>query len=196
MAGPELNAEREPLPAALTLAEAPELSTRPAPRAYVRSYRPTRFALVNRLLDLADLLTGGRAVWLQRLSTYLVFGGTSAVVNLLIFALVLRLALPLNDLAHNLLAFFVAAEIALIVNFIPNDRITFSQLPGHSRAWWVRCARFHLTCAFGTALTYLIQFVLHYLAGVPSIGAEAVALVIVTAVNFSVHHAFTYRHVA
>lgn len=139
-----------------------------------------------------DRLSGGRAALIGRLATYLAFGGTAALINLVVFALVLRVPLPIPDFARNLVAFAVAAEVATLANFIPNDQITFRHLPGYSRVWWQRCLRFHATCAAGTALTYAIQAGLHYGVGVGALVSEAIALVIVTAFNFTTHHLFTY----
>lgn len=145
-----------------------------------------------RLTRFVDRLSGGRAAVLGRLTTYLLFGGTAALINLGVFAAALRLPLPIPDFARNLVAFAVAAEVATIANFIPNDQITFRHLAGYSRVWWQRCLRFHVTCAAGTALTYAIQAGLHYGVGAGALAAEAIALVIVTAFNFTTHHLFTY----
>jgi putative flippase GtrA len=157
------------------------------------SYHPTRWPLVNHLLDVADIVTRGHADWIQRLATYLVFGGTAALVNLGVFVLVLRIRLPFSDVVHNLVAFVAAAEASTMVNFVLNDVVTFRHLPGHSRHWVARCARFHATCIVGTILAYLIQLGLHFALGMPAFLAEAVAIVLLTAFNFTSHHLFTYR---
>lgn len=157
------------------------------------SYHPTRWPAINRLLDVVDVLTRGRADWIQRLATYLVFGGTAAVVNLGVFAALLAVALPVSEVAHNLIAYLVAAEASIMVNYLLNDYVTFRYLPGHSRGWLARCARFHVTCIAGTILAYVIQLALHFAAGLPSLLAEALAIAILTAFNFTVHHVFTYR---
>lgn len=174
-------------------AEAPVLPIASGRRAAMPSYHPTRWRVVNRLLDVADVLTRGRADWLQRLATYLIFGGTAALVNLGVFALLLGVALPISDIAHNLIAFVVAAEASTMVNFLLNDYVTFRYLPGHSRGWVARCARFHVTCIAGTILAYVVQLALHFALGLPAFLAEALAIAILTAFNFTVHHVFTYR---
>ncbi len=157
------------------------------------SYHPTRWPTVNRLLDVVDVVTRGRADWIQRLATYLVFGGTAALVNLGVFALILRVSLPITEVAHNLVAFVVAAEASTMTNFLLNDLVTFRHLAGHSRWWLARCARFHATCILGTILAYLVQLGLHFALGLPSFLAEALAIVILTMFNFALHHVFTYR---
>jgi putative flippase GtrA len=179
----------EPLPAMESAGDAPAGRT--------RSYHPTRIALVNRLLDVVDGVTGGKADWFQRLFTYLCVGGFAAVVNLVVFWLMYNRLLQSvqNEFVRNTASFLVATEISILANFIPNDRITFSHLPGHSRSWLARCTRFHMTAIFGTVLTFGIQSGLHYLVfkNQPTI-AQAIAIIIVTAVNFLVHHFFTYAH--
>lgn len=158
------------------------------------SYYLTRWDLVNRVLAITEEKTGGKAGVLQRLFTYLMVGGFAALVNLVVFGIMLGLPLPLNDQVHNIVAYCVAAEISILANFIPNDRITFSHLPGHSRSWYVRCLRFHMTCIAGTILTFIIEYVVHYRFNVLALLAEAIAIIIVLFFNFTVHHVFTYAH--
>lgn len=174
--------------------EGPTKSTAP-------TYIPTRWLLVNRALDLTDSITGGKAAWIQRLFTYLMVGGFAALVNLAMFALFYeKIRLPLNDhvfvqhVTRYMIAFLIATEVSIMANFIPNDRITFSHLPGHSRSWVTRALRFHVTCIAGTLLTLLISFSLHLFL-VQAVVAQAIALIVVTAFNFTMHHVFTYRHV-
>jgi putative flippase GtrA len=90
-------------------------------------------------------------------------------------------------------AFAIATEISILANFIPNDYLTFRHLPGHKRTWLARCARFHMTCVAGVALTLGISSGL-FLLSVPAWLAQAIALILVTAFNFTAHHLFTYRH--
>lgn len=160
------------------------------------SYHPTRWSIVNRALDLTDRWTGGRAGWVQRLFSYLFFGGCAAVVNLIIFYIVLyRVALPVSEPVHNIIAYVIAAEISILANFIPNDYFTFSHLPGHNRSWRARCLRFHITTIGGVIITFVIEFGLHNFAHVPAILAEAIGIIIALIYNFTVHHLFTYGHV-
>lgn len=175
---------------------APEIPEKPAP-----TYIPTRWLIVNRALDLTDSITGGKAVWIQRLFTYLMVGGFAALVNLATFAFFYeKFRLPFNDhvfaqhVARYMIAFLIATEVSIMANFIPNDRITFSHLPGHSRSWVTRALRFHLTCVAGTLLTLAISFSLH-LFSVQAVVAQAIALIVVTGFNFTMHHVFTYRHI-
>ena len=160
------------------------------------SYYLTRWDLVNRILAITEEKTGGKAGVLQRLFTYLMVGGFAALVNLTIFGLMLRAALPLSDQVHNIVAYCIAAECSIIANFIPNDRITFSHLPGHSRTWYARCLRFHMTTIMGTILTFIIEYVLTYRFGFLALLSEAIAIIIVLFFNFTAHHLFTYSHKA
>ena len=178
------------------------VETLEASMALMRSYHPTRWAVVNRTLEVVDRVSGGRAGWVQRFVTYGFIGGSAAVVNLAIFAVMFYVApLGFDDTifsqhaAHWLIAFAVASEISIFANFIPNDYFTFRHLPGHQRSWLVRAARFQLTCMPGTLLTGAISGAAHFehiQAGL----AQAIAIAIVFLFNFAFHHIYTYRHVA
>ena len=161
------------------------------------SYHPTPWKLVNRVLDIVDTVTGGRADWVQRLFTYLFIGGVAALVNLAVFSLVLYgIHMPTNlAVLHNLLAFVLASEISIMANFVPNDFVTFRHLPGRERTWAAHCTRFHITSIGGVILTYVLQFGLIFLAHVHATLSQAIALILVLVYNFSAHHLFTYRHV-
>ncbi len=165
---------------------------------HLPSYHPTRFAIANRALDIADRLTGGRAEWIQRLFSYLFVGGIAAIINLITLQLMLNwldgAGLPFSHRVHYVIAFAVATEVSILANFIPNDRVTSSHLPGHSRSWLQRCARFHVTCTGGIIVTFAVSSLLHLVFKVPALPSQAVALIIATAFNFTFHHLFTYRH--
>lgn len=169
----------------------PEVIPEPAQPTYYL----TRWPIVNRLLALVEERTHGKAGLLQRVFTYLMVGGFAACVNLAVFAIMLRLPIfASSDQVHNIVAYLVAAEISIIANFIPNDRITFSRLPGHSRSWYARCLRFHTTCIAGTIITFVIEEIAHYKLGIPGIIAEAIGIIIALFFNFTMHHLFTYGH--
>jgi len=160
------------------------------------SYRPYPWTFANRVLDIVDNVTGGRAGVCQRFVTYVFIGGFAALVNLAVFYVIFYHAgLPFNDIVRNVIAWLFAAEISILANFIPNDFVTFRHLPGRARSWSDRCVRFHITSIGGSVLTFLIQFGLTHIGRVPAIAAEAVALILVLFYNFSFHHIFTYRHV-
>ncbi len=166
------------------------------PKSNLPSYRPTPWAIVNHGLDIVDNVSGGRADWFQRFITYLFIGGFAAVVNLVVFYVVLyHLPLPVSAVAHNVIASVLASEISIMANFIPNDYFTFRHLAGHDRTWQARCARYHLTSIVGSLLTFLIEFGFTSVGHFPAIIAQATALILVLIYNFSFHHIFTYRHV-
>lgn len=163
------------------------------PQAYRQSYQPTGIAFMDAALAMIDRLTRGRADWFQRAFSYLIIGGCSMVVNLVVFALVYyRVSWPANQQWHYVLAFVAASEVSILANFFLNDAITFRRLPGHSRPWPVRGLRFHATYLLGTLLQLLLSFSLH-LSGCPAVLAQAFAIALVTAFNFAFHHIFTYR---
>lgn len=179
-------------PDSLVLQKVP--SAPPAPR--LSSYRPTAWAIVNRVLDIVDTITGGRAAWFQRFFMYAFIGGFAALVNMAVFYLVFYvIALPVNEPIHNVIASVLAAEISIMANFAPNDFFTFRHLSGHQRSWIARCMRFHITCIGGIVLTFVIQFAISHLSHIQPIIAQAIALILVLFYNFSFHHIFTYRHV-
>jgi putative flippase GtrA len=159
------------------------------------SFKPTGIAVVDRALARVDGVSGGRAGALLHVGSYLLSGGFAALVNLIGLHLlydVLQLAVP--DQVHFLIAYTLASEASIVANFIPNDRFTFSRLPGHARSWWVRCLRFHSTCIAGTLLTLVISDTLHFWLGFPALIGQAIAILIALIFNFSMHHLWTYRH--
>ena len=79
----------------------------------------------------------------------------------------------------------VAAETALLNNFLWNDRWTFGNRPQGSTAPWPRrLLRFHLICLSGIVLTLVLLGLLHRGAGVPADLANAIAIVAVSGWNF------------
>jgi putative flippase GtrA len=165
------------------------------------TYHPTRWPILNSLLGTVDDVTRGKAGWVQRLVTYLFVGGFAAIVNLVVFTIMYAKVWPptaadttlLPRTLHYLAAFAPATEISILANVIPNDYLSIRPLPGHSRSWLLRCLRFHATCVMGTLLTLVISYTMH-LIGLHATLGQAIALIVVTAFNFTMHHVFTYRH--
>jgi len=185
------------------------------------SYIPTSWAVVNRVFDIVDQVTNGRADWVQRFFSYSFIGGIAALVNLLVFSLlafpyitkptndmvhvlVAQLIASINrytgmsigDIVHTLIAQLIAFEISLMVNFIPNDYFTFRHLAGHSRSWGARLLRYHITSITGFSLTFLIQYLLFHSAHLILFFSQAIALILVFIYNFTFHHVFTYRRIS
>lgn len=175
--------------------QVPPLST--SAHALERSYQPYAWSVPNRLLDIIDEKTHGRAGLMQRSISYLFFGGLAAAVNLLVFGVMFHYALTSLQPAflRNTLSYIIAAEISILANFIPNDHFTFNKLPGAKRPWLVRCLRFHLTAVVGTCLTYVIELTFSNFLHLDAVLAEAIAIVIVLIYNFTFHHVFTYGHI-
>lgn len=189
--------EQSPLLSASQSAPGQFLEAAIAPAKPFHSYQPYPWDALNRVLDIVDEKTKGRAGWLQRFISYLFFGGLAALVNLAAFYIMFYHVLaPLKpDVVRNILSYIVAAELSILANFIPNDRFTFNTLPGAHRPWIQRCLRFHMTTAIGSLLTFLIELTLSSFTHTPPILAEAVATLLVLIYNFSFHHIFTYRHI-
>jgi putative flippase GtrA len=169
-----------------------------SPAAKKPSYYTTPWPMLNQVLATVDEKSNGRAGVIQRFATFLIVGGIAALVNLAVLQLSLLLLTALsptmNAWLQNLLAFVAASEISILANFVLNDPITFSHLPGHDRPWLVRCLRFHVTTILGVLITFAVENVVHFVVGVPAIFAEATGIIIALFFNFTVHHLFTYRH--
>lgn len=167
----------------------------PAPATSGRSYEPTRWDVVNGLLAWTDDLTHGKAGVIQRLFTYLLIGGTAALVNLGVLAVLYSLG-NRNNLLYYIFANAVAYEISIMANFIPNDYFTFRHMAGHARSWGARCLRFHITSIGGIIVTFAISTSLklgfHLTSERDLLIAQAIALIIAVFFNFTVHHLFTY----
>lgn len=167
----------------------------PAPTIPGRSYEPTRWPIVNDLLAWTDNLTHGKAGVLQRLFTYLLIGGTAALVNLGVLAAFWAVGNRTNPL-YFVFANAVAYEISIMANFIPNDYFTFRHMAGHSRSWGARALRFHITSIGGIIVTFAISAGLdigfHLTSERDLLIAQAIALIIAVFFNFTVHHLFTY----
>jgi dolichol-phosphate mannosyltransferase len=134
--------------------------------------------------------------WGGRLFSFLCIGGFAALINLLCFSIVYyRMTQAINVLPAYVLAFLMATEVSIVANFIPNDRITFRNLPGQCRSWGTRCLRFHMTSIGGISLTLGFSFTFLHLFHILALLAQAAALLIATAFNFVFHHLFTYRHI-
>lgn len=154
----------------------------------VPTYVPTGISVVDRILEYIDERTDGKADWFQRLFSFLAVGGFAALVNLAIFGL-------LTDWVGTpfLIAELFASEISILTNFALNDRLTFRHLPGHHRSWGARCLRFHVTAIGGTLVTIAVSYALLRL-GLATLVAQACAILVALAFNFTFHHLFTYRH--
>ncbi len=157
-----------------------------------KSYYDTRWPLLNQALANTERLTGGRAGVIQRLFSYLLIGGTAALVNLGAFAVFERFGSLKVLSLYSAVAYVVAYELSILANFIPNDYFTFRFLEGHNRSWLARCLRFHLTSLSGVLVTFALSWVFFHPMGLPLLVAQAIALILAVFYNFTVHHIFTY----
>ncbi len=83
------------------------------------SYHPTAWAFVNRVLDIVDTKTGGRAAWCQRFFMFAFIGGFAALVNMTVFYLVFYvIALPVNE-GGNVLTFVIQFTISHLLHMQP-----------------------------------------------------------------------------
>jgi putative flippase GtrA len=172
------------------------IAMREAPLHDEPGYVRTGVTLIDNLFAWIDRVSNGKGGFVQRVCTYLIIGGWAAVVNLVCLGLFYHvIKMPFNDSVHYFIAFALASEISILANFIPNDRITFSRLPGHARSWLVRCLRYHTTTIVGTLITLVISAALKLGLGMFWLWAQSIAIIIALIFNFSAHHLWTYRRV-
>jgi putative flippase GtrA len=135
-----------------------------------------------------DVYTRGHAAEVRRLASFLIVGGMAALVNLAgVWVFSRHTTLPFD------VYIVLATEISLLFNFVLNDRFTFHSLIDNHRPWWLRCVRFHGPSSLGFGLTLALSYIAHHLGRLPPVTAQAVAIIIVTFVNFSMHRLWTYR---
>lgn len=142
--------------------------------------------MVNRGVTLAHRLRSDRE--LCRVGAFLVAGGISALVTLAVTA-------ALTDVWHLrfLWAAIAGTELGILVNFAVNDRLAFRDLAGHRRAFPLRLARYHVTCAAGQSIILLLSLLLYDRAHLPTMLAQGGPIVVVMAFNFLMHRFWTYR---
>src|SRR5260370_28780049 len=174
----------------LNLVGAPAVSS----VANLPSYHLTPWPLVNKVLDIVDTLSGGRAALVQKFFSFAFFGGIAAVVNLAVFSLLFYYIFKSvnNGNIRDTIAYVIACEVSIMANFVPNDYFTFSRTAGHQRVWSQRCLRFHITAIGGRVLTFLIQFPLLNFAPVWALPGDTAAIISVLFYNFTVPNLFTY----
>ena len=141
-----------------------------------------------------DGKSGGRGEELMRILSFLIIGGSASVLNLICVFLFSRI---LGHHSQNAMGFFIttalATEISLIYNFTLNDRFTFRSMVDARRTWLQRCLRFHAPASIGFTLTLLIGSFAFNVGHLSNITSQAIAITIVTAVNFFMHRYWTFR---
>jgi dolichol-phosphate mannosyltransferase len=132
---------------------------------------------------------------LGRFSRFMRFGlvGLSGVfVNMsILYLLSDRNSLQWDDNLSNA----IASEVAIINNFLWNDRWTFGDLASHQRGWEKRLkrfAKFNLVCLMGLVLNLMIFNSLKYF-GVNKYLANLIAIALVTIWNFWINLKLSWR---
>lgn len=145
-----------------------------------------RAAVAGRGLALARRLRADRE--LRRVAAFLIAGGIAALVTLAVTA-------ALTGLWHQrfLWSAIAGTELGILVNFTLNDHLAFRDLAGHRRAFPLRLARYHVTCAAGQSIILLLSLLLYDGARLPTVIAQGVPIAVVTAFNFVMHRFWTYR---
>jgi dolichol-phosphate mannosyltransferase len=91
---------------------------------------------------------------------------------------------------------FPAAEVAIVNNFLWNDRWTFHDLSGQQRGWVRRLRRFlkfNLVCLVGLTLNLLLLNVLFNSFGMNRYLANLIAIATVTVWNFWLNLKLSWR---
>jgi dolichol-phosphate mannosyltransferase len=91
---------------------------------------------------------------------------------------------------------FLAAEVAIVNNFLWNDRWTFHDLSGQQRGWMKRLRRFlkfNLVCLIGLTLNLLLLNVLFNGFGMNRYLANLIAIATVTVWNFWLNLKLSWR---
>ncbi len=143
-----------------------------------------------------DRISGNKAAKITQLLSFLIIGGSASLLNLLIVFGLDALDPNHNAILHHVIYAAIATEVSLIYNFMLNDRFTFRLMIDQRRTWLQRCLRFHAPASVGFVLTLVLSSVfLVVLKALPHAAeiAQALAIVIVTAVNFLMHSFWTYR---
>jgi putative flippase GtrA len=120
----------------------------------------------------------------------------AAVANLIALNTVYNLHTgALGGIWRYLLAQAVATELAALICFVGNDRITFRSFAGQARPWWIRCIRFHSATLLGICITFALSTTLHFGFRIGVVVAQAIAIATVYVMNFTIHHVWTYGRV-
>ncbi|MBL1174436.1 glycosyltransferase [Pantanalinema sp. GBBB05] len=156
---------------------------------------------VEYILHLLKLRSRGRITRLRQrfqfpLGRFLRFGvvGLSGV---LVDMVMLYLLSDPSTLAWGLTrSKLIAAEVAIINNFIWNDRWTFGDISRHQQSWHCRLKRllkFHLICLAGLGLNVLLLNLFFNGFGINRYVANLLAIAIVTLWNFWVNLKLSWR---
>jgi dolichol-phosphate mannosyltransferase len=118
-------------------------------------------------------------------------GGTGVLVDMT----VLFLLADLETLALNItLSKVLAAELAMLNNFVWNEVWTFSAMQGvdNHKGWFQRFLRFNAICGVGIFLAVIL---LHffYALGLNLYLSNLAAIVLVTCWNFGINARFNWR---
>ena len=117
---------------------------------------------------------------MRRFIQFLMIGGFVGLVNLFIVWLFTH-----QHRLPYILYITIATEFTIVLSFLLNDRIAFKSLTQRGHWWYIRCLRFHGAAAFGAVLTIAISLIAHHAMHLSPVAAQAVAIALVTMVNFS-----------
>jgi dolichol-phosphate mannosyltransferase len=121
--------------------------------------------------------------WMQ-LGKFVFVGGSGYVVNLVVFGLLVHFA----DV-HHIVAAIGAFVVAVMNNFWWNRHWTFGAGDGHAG---FQAARFFIVSLVGLAFNLVLLEVFVTSVGMPDLAAQALAVALVTPVNFVGNKLWTF----
>ena len=123
--------------------------------------------------------------WIQLLR-FCAVGGSGYVVNLAVFYLVARLG------ADHRGAAVAAFVVAVSNNFVFNRRWTFADARGQHAGF--QAARFLAVSLVAFLFSLVLLELLVSVAGLPDLGAQAIAIVCATPLSFLGNRLWSFRH--
>jgi len=123
---------------------------------------------------------------------FCIVGGTGVLVDMTVLFL---LADP-KTLALNItLSKFIAAETAMLNNFVWNEVWTFSakHVVDNHKGWFQRFLRFNAICGVGILLAVILLHFFYTLLGLNLYLSNLAAIVLVTCWNFGMNARFNWR---
>ena len=142
----------------------------------------------SRMHATANRRGGSRLIEIVRMCTFAAIGVLVTVTNIaLVWVFSLQHRIPYIAYVT------ISTECTLLLSFVLNDRLTFHNLEGATRAWYVRCLRFHLVSAVAAGLTIGVSTTIHQITHCAPVLAQTAAIPISSTANFVLHRFWTYR---
>jgi dolichol-phosphate mannosyltransferase len=177
---PTLPSQAEPAPAAHSTSRAPSEESSSEERGALAAAAALAWELVRRI----HLGTRKPGNWVQ-LVKFGIVGGTGYVVNLAVFAALVKAAG-----IHHIVAAILAFCVAVTNNFLWNRGWTFRGTTGHAG---FQAARFLVVSLVGLGVNLIVLALLADVVGMGDIPAQAISVAVAMPVNFIGNKLWTFR---